>query len=149
MKHRNTKNVLRLPFNPKLKQRARALRKAGNLSEVLLWMQLKNGQFKGYDFDRQKIIGNYIVDFFCSNCNVVIEIDGSSHIGKEDYDHGRDSYLESLGLVVIHLSDIHVKKNMGQVMDYLLDHPTLRLEGTPPKEGNSPPVEEWQPPTGG
>lgn len=141
MKRRNTKNVFRLPFNPKLEQRARELRKAGNLAEVLLWNQLKRGQFKGYDFDRQKIIGNYIVDFFCANCNVVIEVDGTSHIGKENYDRKRDNYLESLGLVIIHIDDIHVKNNMGQVMEYLFDHPALT--GTPPQEGNSPPAEEW------
>ncbi|MDR0654456.1 MAG: DUF559 domain-containing protein [Synergistaceae bacterium] len=48
-----------LPYNPKLKIRARELRKAGNLSEVLLWLKLKGGQINGWDFDRQKIIGNY------------------------------------------------------------------------------------------
>ena len=125
MKHRNFNNFYRLPYNPKLKERARSLRKARNLSETLLWNKLKNGQFKGYDFDRQKIIGNFIVDFFCTNCNVVIEIDGSSYIGKEDDDRRRDKYLEILGLVVIHIDDLHVKKNIEQVMEYLLNHPAF------------------------
>ncbi len=127
MKRRNKKNALRLPYNPKLKQRAKELRKAGNLAEVLLWNHLKNGQFKGYDFDRQKIIGNYIVDFFCTNCNVVIELDGVSHIGKEVYDRERDLYLESWGLTVIHIDDYHVKNNIGQVMDYLYEQPVLSV----------------------
>jgi very-short-patch-repair endonuclease len=51
---RDTKAYRDLPFNPRLKQRARALRKAGNLAEVLLWNQIKRGQFHGLDFDRQK-----------------------------------------------------------------------------------------------
>ena len=56
-----------LPFYPDLKERAKKLRKAGNLSEVLFWNQVKNKQFSGLDFDRQKIIGDYIVDFYYKN----------------------------------------------------------------------------------
>ncbi|GEM_PF-19637 len=134
---RNSKNYFDLPYNPKLKERARELRQAGNLSEVLFWNQVKNKQFKGFDFDRQKIIGNYIVDFYCSNCNVVIEIDGSSHDDKVEYDAERDAYLESLGLTVIHIPVAEVMKNMNKVMQILFDHPALK--GTPPKEGNLKP----------
>jgi very-short-patch-repair endonuclease len=131
---RNTKNYMNLPYNPNLKERAKKLRQAGNLSEVLFWNQVKNKQFKGFDFDRQKIVGNYIVDFYCSNCNVVIEIDGSSHDDKQEYDEARDSFLQSLGLTVIHIPVIDVMKNMGGVMEMLFNHPALK--GTPPMEGN-------------
>src|SRR5690554_5494829 len=122
---RASKNYFNLPFNPNLKKRAKALRKAGNLSEVLFWNQVKQKQFKGLDFDRQKIIGNYIVDFYCPNCNVVIEIDGSSHDDKEEYDAERDAYLESLGLTVIHISAKDVLQNLEQTMDWLYEHPAL------------------------
>jgi len=135
---RNTQNYMNLPYNPKLKERARELRKAGNLSEVLFWNQVKNKQFKGFDFDRQKIIGNYIVDFYCSNCNVVIEIDGSSHDDKQEYDTARDLYLESLGLKVIHISVADVMNNLNAVMSMLIDHPALK--GTPPEEGKTTPT---------
>ena len=134
-KKRNSINYFNLPYNPKLKERAKELRKAGNLSEVLFWNQVKNKQFNGFDFDRQKIIGNYIVDFYCTNCNVVIEIDGSSHDDKEEYDAERDKFLESIGLTVIHVPVVDVMKNMDGVMQMLNDHPALK--GTPPKEGNS------------
>ncbi len=136
VKYRNSKNYFNLPYNSKLKNRAKALRKAGNLSEVLFWKEVRNKQFKGFDFDRQKIIGNYIVDFYCTNCNVVIEIDGSSHDDKQEYDAKRDAYLESLGLTVIHITDIDVKRKLSGVMDMLFNYPTL--SGTPPKEGNEP-----------
>lgn len=116
---RHTKSYMSLPFNPKLKERAKELRRAGNLSEVLLWNQLKRGRLKGLDFDRQKIIGNYIVDFYCAEKNAVIEVDGSSHDGKEEYDAQRDAYLSGLGLTVIHIQDKHVKQNMAGVMDFL------------------------------
>src|SRR5210317_1872752 len=97
-KTRNYLKYKKLPFNPKLKDRAKELRKAGNLSEVLLWNQIKKKQLDGLDFDRQKIIGNYIVDFFCANLGLVIEIDGSSHDSKFQYDTIRHKYLEDLGL---------------------------------------------------
>ena len=102
---RNTKQYMSLPYNPALKQRAKALRRAGNLSEVLLWKELKNKQFSGIDFDRQKIIGNFIVDFYCAEKQIVIEIDGSSHNSNVAYDKERDALLERVDLVVIHLLD--------------------------------------------
>jgi very-short-patch-repair endonuclease len=120
--YRNTQNYFVLPYNPKLSKRARELRKAGNLSEVLFWNQVKNRQFKMLDFDRQKIIGNYIVDFYCASYNVVIEIDGNSHDEKEKYDIARDKYLKSLGLEVIHIGDIDVKKGLSEVMYMLHNH---------------------------
>ena len=123
---RNRENFITLPFNPKLRERARELRKAGNLCEVLLWKQLHKKKFKQYDFDRQKIIGDYIVDFYCGNCNVVIEIDGSSHDDKVEYDYKRDKYLERLGLVVIHILAKDVLNNLSGVMAMLNDHPALR-----------------------
>ncbi len=123
---RDVKQYYELPYNPNLRERARTLRKAGNLSEVLLWQQLKSGDFKGYDFDRQKIIGNYIVDFYCTNCRVVIEVDGSSHDEKVEYDSERNAYLEGLGLTVIHIRAEDVLHRMNDVMRMLWNHPALR-----------------------
>lgn len=134
---RNTKSYLSLPYNPQLKEKAKGLRQAGNLSEVLLWEQLKNKQFKGLDFDRQKIIGNYIVDFYCASHNIVLEIDGCSHDNKGEYDTERNNYLKSLGLDVIHILDADVKNNIDGVMAFLHNHPAF---GTPPQEGNYPDV---------
>ncbi len=131
---RNSTNYFKLPYNPKLKERARTLRKAGNLPEVLFWQRVHKKKFKGYDFDRQKIIGNYIVDFFCTNCNVVVEIDGSSHDNKQEYDAKRDAYLESLGLFVIHVTARDVLQRLDGVMKELNNHPAL--SDTPPEEGN-------------
>ena len=123
--YRNSKNYFSLPFNPALKQRARELRQAKNLSEVLFWKRVNKKQFKGFDFDRQKIIGNYIVDFYCGNCQVVVEIDGSSHKGKEKYDAKRDKYLESLGLTVIHIPVVDVFQRLDSVMKMLYNHPAM------------------------
>ena len=92
------------------------------------------GLEKSLDFDRQKIIGNYIVDFYCAEKGVVIEVDGSSHNNKQDEDAKRDAYLRSLGLVVIRLLVKDVLRNMEGVVFYLKHHPALA--GTPPEEGN-------------
>jgi very-short-patch-repair endonuclease len=132
---RNSKSYHLLPYNHDLKAYAAKLRKAGNLCEVLLWQQIKNRQFKNFDFDRQKLIGNYIVDFYCANSGVVIEIDGESHNEKTGYDTERDVFLEGLGLTVIHLLNKDMKKNLQGVMEFLRNHHPA-LTGTPPREGN-------------
>lgn len=131
---RNTKNYKSLPFNPALRERARALRKAGYLHETLLWLKLKKGNLNNLDFDRQKIIGNCIVDFYCAEKSVVIEVDGSSHDTKQCEDAARDEYMKSLGLKVIRLKAKDVLRNREGVVKYLRDHPALA--GTPPVEGN-------------
>ena len=131
---RKTQTYKSLPYNPALKDKAKALRKAGFLHEALLWNQLKSKNFNGLDFDRQKIIGNYIVDFYCAEKAVVIEVDGSSHNNKQGKDAKRDTYLKSLRLVVIRLLVKDVLRNMEGVIFYLRNHPALA--GTPPEEGN-------------
>lgn len=128
---RNSKNYFSLPYNLKLKGHAKALRKAGNLAEVLFWQQVKRRKFKGLDFDRQKIVDNYIVDFYCVNCQVVIEIDGDSHDDKQEYDAARDAFLESLGLTVIHITAKEVLQNLGGVMWWLSEHIAFSFT-TPP-----------------
>ncbi len=117
---RDTVDYRSLPYNPALKERAKALRKAGNLSEVLLWNQLKRGQLMGLDFDRQKIIGNFIVDFYCAEKKTVVEVDGSSHDNKVEYDARRDAFLSGLGLQVIHIPVSDVKQNLSGVIDFLM-----------------------------
>jgi very-short-patch-repair endonuclease len=67
------------PYNPKLKELAKKLRSKMTYSEVKLWNELKNAKLNGYDFDRQRAIGNYIVDFYCKDVQLAIEIDGITH----------------------------------------------------------------------
>lgn len=108
--------VLNLPYNNKLKERAKLLRRAGNLPEVLFWMQVTKGNFHKIDFDRQRIIGNYIVDFYVKALGLIIEIDGSSHDDKEVYDKNREEYFISLGLKVHRISVDDVMKAMNFVL---------------------------------
>jgi very-short-patch-repair endonuclease len=103
-----------IPYNPKLKEYARQLRNNSTLSEVLLWQKIKNKAL-GVQFHRQIPLGEYIVDFYCHELQLAIEIDGDSHLYKYDYDLRRQGELELLGVSFIRFSDIDIKKNMFSV----------------------------------
>ena len=108
--------VENLPYNHALSRFVRDKRKAGILSEVLFWQQVHKGAFHKIDFDRQRIIGNFIVDFYVKKLGLVIKIDGSSHDEKQEYDAKRQRYLEGLGLRVYRITDFDVKNNLEIVM---------------------------------
>lgn len=108
--------VENLPYNPKLKALLNEKRKAGILSEVIFWKQVRAKSFHHIDFDRQRIIGNYIVDFYVKKLGLIVEIDGGSHDLKKDYDEIRQKYLESLGLKIFRVTDFDVKNNLSVVM---------------------------------
>lgn len=109
-------HVEKLPYNPNLKKLLPGKRKAGILSEVIFWKMVRAKTFHNIDFDRQRIIGNYIVDFYVKNLGLVVEIDGWSHDTKEIYDEVRQKYLESLGLKIFRITDFDVKNNLSIVM---------------------------------
>ena len=130
------------PYNPKLKELARQLRNNSTLAEVLLWQQLKGKQMLGYDFHRQKPVLDYIVDFFCHELALAIEIDGISHDHQAAIqdDYLRQQAIESLGIRFLRFTDEQVKNELEGVLIHisrwindraLLNNPPL----TPPKRG--------------
>jgi very-short-patch-repair endonuclease len=110
---------LKIYYNPKLKERARELRRNLTYIERLLWKHLKGGQLLGYKFQRQKPIDDYIVDFYCSKLLLVIEIDGISHDGKQKYDKKRENRLKSIGLNVIRIDGYYVLKNVTGTLEII------------------------------
>ena len=104
-------------YNPKLRVLARNLRNNSTLSEILLWKHLKHKKMRGYDFHRQKPINNYIVDFFCHELMLVIEIDGVSHGEKFKEDWKRQKVLESLGISFLRFNDSDIKFNLEAVVE--------------------------------
>lgn len=142
--------VENLPYNAALKNRARALRKGYNYAEVVFWMQVRNKIFWGIDFDRQRVIGSYIVDFYVKRLGLIVEIDGESHNDKEEYDNRREAFLESLGLEIFKTTNYRVLNDLENVLKELevfiiekfefknhtefKNHPAF---GTPPREGKS------------
>lgn len=94
------------------------MRSHSTLAEILLWQKLRASQFRGYAFNRQKPLDNYIVDFYCRKLNLVIEIDGDSHFYAESMieDLERQRILESMGLSFLRFLDVEVKKSMPYVL---------------------------------
>jgi very-short-patch-repair endonuclease len=108
-------------FNIKSQKEIRQkLRNERSVSEKLLWYQLRNSKL-GYKFRRQQGIGNYIVDFYCPELKLVIEIDGPTHEMPDELkrDKDRQVFLESLGLKVKRYYNLEVKNGLGGVIDDL------------------------------
>ncbi len=103
-----------IPYNPKLKEYARALRKNSTLTEVLLWKNIKNKAL-GVQFHRQVPMLDYIVDFYCHELMLAIVIDGNSHDFRYFEDSKRQNKLEDKGVEFIRFSDYDVKNNMFSV----------------------------------
>ena len=128
-----------IPYDPRLKERARKLRNNATFSEALLWRHLKGKQILGFDFHRQKPVDEFIVDFFCSELCLAIEIDGNSHNEKFDADIARQCRLESLGVRILRFLDDDVKNNVQGVMmkieNWIKKHTPPRKAGHPSREG--------------
>lgn len=110
---------MKIYYNNNLKDKARKLRQSGNLAEALLWRELRGRRILNYQFSRQKPIGNYIVDFYCSKLKLVIEIDGMSHDWKLDYDTLRTQYIENLGIKILRFKDSEVRKNISNIVSII------------------------------
>ncbi len=122
---------MKLHYKKYLRPYSQKLRKAGNLSEVLLWNELKRDTL-GYRFLRQRPIGKFIVDFYCHSLNLVIEIDGrASHDYKLEEDKLRQRELESLGIRIIRFTDSNVRYNLESVVK-AISAEILRLASSPP-----------------
>jgi very-short-patch-repair endonuclease len=113
-KNTQMKNKI-IPYNPKLREYAKELRKNSTLSEVLLWKEIK-GKRLGAEFHRQVPIDEYIVDFYCHELKLAIEIDGCSHDAKYKYDIHRQKKLEKFGITFIRFDDLEVKKDITNVL---------------------------------
>ncbi len=100
-----------------MKELARKLRKQGILGEVLLWKQLQGKAF-GVEFHRQVPMLEYIVDFYCHELMLAIEIDGLTHDfdGAEVKDAERQKEIEEYGVVFIRFADSEIKKDMQNVV---------------------------------
>jgi very-short-patch-repair endonuclease len=90
-------------------------------AEGLLWSKIRGKQLKGQPFYRQKIVGEYIVDFYCLKSRLVIEVDGGQHHSAEgkEKDGMRDPYMAEVGLAVLRFSDREVLNNLDAVLEQI------------------------------
>ncbi|MBI4288319.1 MAG: endonuclease domain-containing protein, partial [Chloroflexi bacterium] len=113
-----------LPYNSKVKRYARELRRDMTDAERRLWSKIRMKQLNGYQFYRQRTIGDYIVDFYCPTAKLVIEVDGSRHDSLQgmEADRRRDEYPRKLGLKVLRFNDIDVLNNIEGVGEIILEN---------------------------
>jgi very-short-patch-repair endonuclease len=92
-----------IPYRKDLKQTAKMLRKSMSYPEVRLWQELKGKKIEGFQFNRQRPINHYIVDFYCKDLRLAIEVDGDDHQlpRTREHDFNRQEVLESLGIKVM------------------------------------------------
>jgi very-short-patch-repair endonuclease len=99
-------------------QKARAFRKRSTAAERIIWNELKNRRRNGFKFRRQHPVGQFIVDFFCPEKELVIEIDGGIHFAEDvrEHDENRTAELERLGLTVIRFTNEEVRNDIEGVL---------------------------------
>ena len=107
-----------LAYGKNLKSLSRQLRGRLTDAEKLLWLKIRRKQIKEHQFFRQKPIGSYIVDFYCKEARLVIEIDGGQHYEDENIkaDKTREEFLKSLGLRIMRFTNLDVLRNMDGVI---------------------------------
>jgi very-short-patch-repair endonuclease len=108
----------KIHYNPKLKDLARRLRNNSTKAEIKLWSYLKRKQLMGYDFDRQKPVNNYIVDFFSNKLMLAIELDGYTHSFEEihEKDKLKEERLRAFGITVLRFTDDDIMNNIENVL---------------------------------
>ncbi|KAB2879818.1 endonuclease domain-containing protein [bacterium] len=102
-------------FNQKIqKEKRRALRKRSTRSEHMLWQNLRNRGIDGFKFRRQFSVGPFVLDFYCPELKLAIEVDGYSHDSEEakKYDAERQEIIETYGVVFVRIRDEEVKENI-------------------------------------
>ena len=125
-----------IPYNTKLRNFSRKLRNYSTKGEVFLWMQLRAGKMQGYQFNRQKPLRNFIVDFYCGALNLVVEVDGKYHLAPAQVvrDRFRQRILESYNLNFLRFPEMDVRNKMYWVLEeirlyirhYEMIHPELK-----------------------
>ena len=108
-----------MPLPPQILNNARELRTKQTDAETLLWYFLRNRDFCGIKFRRQHPVDGYIVDFYCHEAKLAIELDGSGHAEDERklYDAERTRVLEGAGIKVLRFWNDGVLKNLEAVLE--------------------------------
>jgi very-short-patch-repair endonuclease len=116
-------------IHPAIRQFARELRQPQTPAETTLWRYLRNRNLE-YKFRRQHPIEFFIIDFYCAEAKLLIEIDGDSHFQKAqmEYDQARTGYLETLGYKVIRFTNDDVRYNINTVVTRIIEQVETRIK---------------------
>ena len=105
-----------------LDETARTLRHELTPAEKKLWNAIRNRQLDGLKFRRQHPVGRFILDFFCAELRLVIELDGATHLGREDQDAFRQAWLESQRLMVIRCPNHEFLQGVDELLELVWRH---------------------------
>ena len=104
-------------YNPQYVKRVRALRKQQTNTEKFFWAKIRGRQIAGFKFYRQYPIGRYILDFYCPERKIAVELDGSQHMEERKQDEIRSKYLKSQNITVVRFWDNEILQNVESVLD--------------------------------
>jgi very-short-patch-repair endonuclease len=113
--------------NPQVEQAARDLRKNLTPAEEYLWQALKSKQLNGLRFRSQHPVGNFILDFYCPSCKLVVEVDGNIHDDRQDYDLARTQALETYGYFVLRFTNDEVLGELDTVLAKIAEVAAARI----------------------
>ena len=106
--------------DPAVRQRARELRRQQTAAEEKLWALLRDRRLNNFKFRRQVPYGRFILDFFCAEVGVVVELDGGGHHRQKAYDQARDEWLTANGLIVLRFPNQAVLADFDRVAKEIL-----------------------------
>ncbi|ELS03746.1 hypothetical protein Xen7305DRAFT_00034700 [Xenococcus sp. PCC 7305] len=101
---------------PEIEEAARKLRNNLTPAEAYLWAALRNKQLEGLRFRCQHPVGNFILDFYCSSCKLVVEVDGEIHTHQNKYDDARTAKLAEYGYKVVRFKNEQVINDLPRVL---------------------------------
>ena len=108
------------------KERRKFLRNNSTMAEIKLWNELKGRKAGGLKFRRQQGIGAYILDFYCPELKLCVELDGKSHEMKQEYDIERTLFLNGQGIEVLRFSNVQVMSHVLSVVNEILRYAAQR-----------------------
>ena len=107
--------VIGQQVNPAKKQRARELRRKMTPEEKILWHYLRDGKL-GFKFRRQQVVAGFIIDYYCHEVGLILEIDGGIHETQKEYDIKRDQILQNRNLHVLRITNQELQTNRYQTI---------------------------------
>jgi len=105
----------------RLIEQAREFRQNPTKAEAVLWDRLRGRQLGEYKFKRQRVFGPFILDFYCPECKLAIELDGEIHQRQQEYDAQRTERLQSFGVTVLRFNNQDVIDETDQVLEEILE----------------------------
>ena len=115
--------------------RARELRKEATCAEQILWEHLRDRKFFNKKFRRQHIFRGFIVDFYCFEDKIAIELDGSIHLKQKDYDKARQNLIRDYGIEIIRFKNLEVISNISKILNIIRDYLTVPSPSMMEREG--------------